>query len=896
MQILKFLPLITLLSYLPPTNAQITLDGSFGRYDTLTGPMYDIRAELGQQVGNNLFHSFDLFNLQAGEVATFSGAAEIQNVISRVTGGQPSFINGTLTSTLPQADMYFINPAGILFGEQAQLNVLGAMHFTTADEIRLEDGGKFAATEPQTSLLTVAPPSAFGFLTETPASITLQGSQLAVPTTETLSLIGGDLSLQANSLLQAAEGRINLASVASTGEVTPSLTNLAINGFTQRGSLTVAQSQLEVSGEGGGSIYIRSGQFFIEQSQVLGITQGDKTGGVIDVAVEEFTLSNQTRFSTTTEGNGDGGDIILQVDKAATLTGTGNPEAIEGLFANTLSKAPQAGDAGTISITVQDIMLSQGMQIASGTFGIGEGGSIDINVSNKVSLSTLAIFATTSDSEIELAGNAGSLLIQAHELNLKGASITSSTYGTGQAGEINIVATGQINLEDGAGILSLSLPQSSFLAGNAGKILIQAHQLTLNNGAQITSATLGDGQGGMITLDITDTLAITGYSLSGNPADPFSPSGVNVSAFAQGNAGAIDITAKNITISGGGAIGSDTYGAGVGDQITIQATDSMVISGSMTEVLSGENVEITSTISSASQEGSTGNAGKIVLTTPSLILDKGGKISTSAHSTKAGQIELNVARLDVNNKASITSESQGAGDAGNIVITASEQINLKQQAQISTQAEQAGGGNITLQVPQRLLLEKAGAITTSVKSGVGGGGNVTVETPVFVILNQGEIKAQADAGRGGDIRINADHYLRSNDSVVSASSRLGVDGVIVISSPNETVAEEMLTLPVTLIDISALLKKSCDALSFEDFQNRSRFTYLPLTGTPQSPFDWQPSSISQIPTSINQSSSQQTTTSPQPPLKLALITQCQPVISEKMADIEENTGVPVQLF
>jgi filamentous hemagglutinin family protein len=884
MQLLKFLPLITLLSYLPPTNAQITLDGSFGRHDTLTGPRYDINAELGQQVGHNLFHSFDQFNLQAGEIATFSGAAEIQNVISRVTGGQPSFINGTIASTIPQADMYFINPAGILFGEQAQLNVLGAMHFTTADEIRLEDGGKFAATEPSTSLLTVAPPSAFGFLTNTPAGITLQGSQLTVPTTETLSFIGGDLDLQANSLLQAAEGRINLASVASTGEVIPSLTDLAINGFTQRGLLTIAQSQLEVSGEGGGSIYIRAGQFFIEQSQVLGITQGDKMGGVIDVAVEEFTLSNQTRFSTTTESSGDGGDIILRVDNAAILIGS-DPDAIEGIFANTLSQAPQAGNAGTISITAQNLTLSQTVQIISETFGIGEGGSVDINVGDKISLSTVALLSTSSNYEGELAGNAGSLSIQTHELNLDGATIASSTFGTGQAGKISVVATGQIDLDNGAGIFSLSYPQSSLSTGNAGKISIQAHQLSINEGAQIVSATLGDGQGGMITLDIADTLAITGYLLSGNPAAPFLPSGINVSTAAQGNAGAIDITARNIMINGGGAIGSDTYGPGTGDQIKVEATDSIIISGSMTEALSDGNVEITSTISSASQEGSTGNAGQIVLTTPSLILDNGGKISTSAYSTKAGKIELNVARLDVNNKASITSESQGAGDAGNIVITASEQINLTQQAKISTQAAQAGGGNITLQMPQRLLLEKAGAITTSVKSGTGGGGNVTVETPVFVILNEGEIRAQADAGRGGDIRINTENYLRSNESVVSASSRLGVDGVIVISSPNETVAEEMLSLPVTLIDISALLKKSCDALTLEEFENRSHFTYIPLTGTPQSPFDWQPSPPLQTSLTTQQNSSSSPS---QPPIRLALLTRCQ--------IFEEDLVVPVQLF
>ncbi|EDN69451.1 Large exoprotein containing haemagglutination activity domain [Beggiatoa sp. PS] len=156
---------ILLLTILTSTTiyAEITLDGTLGPSLSLTGPDYAINAELGQQQGNNLFHSFENFNLNANESATFSGANTIQNVISRVTGGNPSNIDGLIRSTIPNADMYFLNPYGIMFGPTAKLDVQGSFHASTADYLRLGKGGQFNARQPNNSILTVAPVEAFWF-------------------------------------------------------------------------------------------------------------------------------------------------------------------------------------------------------------------------------------------------------------------------------------------------------------------------------------------------------------------------------------------------------------------------------------------------------------------------------------------------------------------------------------------------------------------------------------------------------------------------------------------------------------------------------------------------------------------------------------------------------------
>jgi filamentous hemagglutinin family protein len=146
----------------------ITVDGRFSPAQTLVGPNYAITANLGKQVGSNLFHSFGQFGLSTRERAAFSGPATISNVIGRVTGGNPSSIDGKIKSTIAGANLYLLNPSGIVFGPNATVDVKGSFHASTADYLKMSDGAKFQATNPDGSTLSAAPPAAFGFLTTGP--------------------------------------------------------------------------------------------------------------------------------------------------------------------------------------------------------------------------------------------------------------------------------------------------------------------------------------------------------------------------------------------------------------------------------------------------------------------------------------------------------------------------------------------------------------------------------------------------------------------------------------------------------------------------------------------------------------------------------------------------------
>jgi filamentous hemagglutinin family protein len=209
-------------------HAQITLDGSLGPSGPLSGPGYLIGQNLGQLRGTNLFHSFGQFNVQTGESATFTGPNFVTNVLSRVTGGQLSTIDGLISTrgAMPKANFFLLNPAGVMFGPNAKLDVGGSVRVSTADYLRFADGAVFFADLGRQSALSVADVAAFGFLRAPTAGITVNGSSLQVDPGQTLSLVGGGIEVSGGAsagnvgALVANSGRIEIASVASAGEVT----------------------------------------------------------------------------------------------------------------------------------------------------------------------------------------------------------------------------------------------------------------------------------------------------------------------------------------------------------------------------------------------------------------------------------------------------------------------------------------------------------------------------------------------------------------------------------------------------------------------------------------------------------------------------------------------------
>jgi filamentous hemagglutinin family protein len=478
--------------------AEIITDGSLGTATSLEGPNFFIDDNLGLQVGGNLFHSFQEFNVYAGESATFSSPDSVENILARVTGNNASIINGKLNS---DANLFLVNPNGLLFGKNASLNINGSFHATTADYIGLGKTGSFAATNPSDSNLTIAPPSAFGFLDTNISPITIQGSFLEVPEEQTLSVIGGDLQIN-DSILLARSGRINLAAVASKGELV--LDEFSTN-FDKLGNITLSESSplvleklnvanVDVSGKGNGQIFIRAGQFLSDTASIFADTYGDDSSK-IDIFIDgDMELRNGARITADNFGDSQGGYINIKVTNILQLNGlkkakTDYLNSLTTIASNNFN----SGTGGIINIEAASLEVNPGL-IQAATEGNGDAGSIIIKA-QQINLQNGGLINTNAVS----SGNAGDISLQAQNITLNNVSeIQTASFGEGNAGEINIISH-NLSLSNECVIGSLAVQ-----AGGGNIELSISNKINLVNDSWITAETFGrkpEDSGGNLTVE-----------------------------------------------------------------------------------------------------------------------------------------------------------------------------------------------------------------------------------------------------------------------------------------------------------------------------------------------------------------------------------------------------------
>ncbi|GMQ87317.1 MAG: hypothetical protein BMS9Abin08_0517 [Gammaproteobacteria bacterium] len=865
------------LLYTHSIHADITADGTLGTTVNLAGSDFDITGGTG--VGSNLFHSFNVFDIHTGETATFQGPASVTRILSRVTGGSTSNIDGTLRSAIGGADLYLINPAGVMFGPNAILDVQGSFHVSTADYLVLGSDGRFDASTPGNSVLVSSAPSAFGFVGNTPASIELNGALLGVPVGETLSVIGGDITLE-DATLYAREGRINIASAGSAGEVQVLDDGLSMNGFSRLGDISVRQStnvsgrhragrnilaNIDVSGNSGGAIYIRGENFIADNGYTWADTQGDGAGGKIDMVLQNTArLSNESMITAeslpsgsgsggaitvtagtisldsgavilvNTFGPGDGGSVRLEASDSISISGSSDATDSR-LFGNELSKVSgetwssgqggritidtprfslsdralvtintkQDGNGGTLNLNVDSLDIRGGAHLVSNSFGSGSGGQINIQATGRVTVS-----GVVDPSDIDTA-----------------SSIAANAFADGDGGRIDISAR-QLAVSDGGLIQSSLTSATAPVTASAGRISVQAQTVELSGGGQIFSGNFSAGQGGGISLVLSERLDISGSTPDGtSQSGVYSVAGasgaggtvdinvaalnmdrlgtINTSTTADGNAGVIRIQAGSIDLKGGARVSSSTTGAGDGGQVAVSATGAI----------------------SATGVGSDGFGSGFY---SDVQVPDGGQASDA--SGNGGNIDLTSASMTLSDGATVSAKSNGTGNAGTITVNAGETLMLANNASITTESTISGGGKIVANARDLLYMVDS-KITSSVADGSGNGGDITID-PEFVILDSSQIIAQAFAGNGGNISITTNYFIATPDSRVDASSRLGIDGQVNINSPDTDLIGSLTDLPDNFLNAAALLTQRCAARAGG---TSSSFVVAGSGGVPASP-------------------------------------------------------------
>ena len=768
---------MAVLAFHPICHAQISLDGTTLCPDTqlcepadiptvLTGPDYLIGHDMGKTMGPNLIHSFHEFNIAQGESATFTGPNTIANIISRVTGGNTSNINGLLKSEIAGANFFLINPAGVIFGAGAQLNIDGSFAVTTADQLHLGDGGVLAASvDPANSVLVSASPSAFGFLdgqSLEKTGVEVNGAILKVDPGQSITIVaddGQDINEQTvagividGGTLNVSSGKVSLVSVTSPGEVTYDTTthvaDLDIASFEQLGTVQIVDgAHIDVSGDLSGTVAIRGGQLQITGSSIMArndenapesgidiniaghtiLNSGQIESRISDVSIysEQLTLENGSTVMTSTIGDSAGGSIALHVTGDIEITGTTSHSIIK-------TQTAGSGKGGDISVTADTVTLLARGAIRAETISNGNGGGINITA-NRLMISGAG--AGNVPPLFVFPLQTGPLLTDIREVlfGVETAYISTLAAATGNAGHVDINVTDRIDILE-SGLISAN----TLGPGNGGNLDITASTIF---GAR--------GPGGLITGVSVATLQ-------------FLPGG--------GTAGNIHIKADTFQWMRGAILSADTFGSGNGGTALIEA-DHVLLDGQGTDRFTGFTVN---SILALPFGSITGDGGTLTVRTNELTMLGADFSAISTGNGKGGQINVFVSDkmlLDGDGIfSSISATAFGTGAGGNIFVDAQDIELINQGLIVAAAFGPADAGNVDV-IAKNILIDGGGVPFT-----IGGGFIITgIGAEAFGDQNVG--------GQGGDIHVQTDSLRIMGEGVISAvATGLGIGGNITIDT------------------------------------------------------------------------------------------------------------------
>ena len=827
---------------------------------------YDITGGTrpGGASGTNLFHSFGDFSVPTNNITNFLNVGSIDlnghvlasnlptsNILGRVTGGDPSVIFGMIQTNGPNgfgtANLFLINPAGFLFGPNATVNVGGVMTFTTANYLRFQGTDTLfnkVITPESLSLLSTVPVASFGFLGSNPAAIAIQGSTLQVAQGQTLSFVGGNTGFKyvdpdtgirssasvpggvtmTGGKLSAAGGQINLASVASPGEVSAA-DFMPASGMTM-GNVSLSQGALlNVSADAAGTVRIRGGQFTIDNATISADT-GNSPGALtaIDINVTgkvSLTTTSLSALTARTFGAGDAGDIVISSGSLNATFGTGSHNI--SLIDSHTSGTGHAGHGGNVTIetgrlTVNAIPTAEGRSfITSGTSGEGGGGKVTLTAGD-IELTETTI--DTGDNLLGGSGLGGALRISATSLVLDTAALSTNSS-TNKAGALNLEITGLFQATnssiDSTSLLGgnpvtvtadkLVFNNSQFLSGtafvDAGDLTVTARVIELSNGSIIATQTFGDGKAGNIHIIASERVSLNGPNDS-TPSGIFTSSIGDPDFGTHGNAGNIIIDTPHLELANGGQINSTTFASGRGGDVSIINANSVLITGERSTDIGqpffakgGTRASgiYSKTLGSDLCSGSCGNAGNINILTGSLTLQSGGLIDSgttnngqggSIDVSATGQILLSGTMAD-GTSSGISSRTIGAApdskSGGNITLTAGQSVTISDGASVSASSTGPGNaGDILINAGQQLDLMGKSSITTEAKQASGGDIDIRAIDRVRLVNSSINTSVFGGDGNGGNITIDPNVVVLQG-SQVKAEAFQGVGGDITITTP-----------------------------------------------------------------------------------------------------------------
>jgi filamentous hemagglutinin family protein len=772
-----------------PSNRSPVVDPTLGTQISVGNNNFNITGGLNK--GQTLFHSFTDFSVPKDGQANFSRPVGNRDIITRVTGGLFSDINGLVNTN--GANFFLINPRGVVFGTNAQLNVGKSFFATTANGVDLVDaGGKsynFGVNGAgDAALLTVNSNVLFN-----PNKLIMGGSDpgsrgivnygtLQTSKESHIGLIGGNVTLDGSDgggNIVAPGGKIDLGGVNSAGTVAINNGRLVFgNGLTFSDVSLVNGAQVTVNNEGGnaGNIDIKARNLSLTNaSRILAANNGTGNAGNVDIKTTgNLTISGTndpnlltgdpedsnslSNIFVSTSGQGDPGKISIDAGGDLVITNRG------GLLANISSKGNGNGNSKGIDIKAANVSLSNISNIQAAAYGQGNGGSININTPGNLTISG------TDNPKFVTRENSAAL-----------STIFTQIGGKGDTGKITINAKGNVSINNRGAIFAGINEKAE---GDSKGIEIRANNFSLTNFSNIYAANNGTGKSGNIDIKTTGNIIISGTdNLNFVPKkDDDAVSSIDTTTNGTGDAGKITINADgDLSIKNLGGIFAIITEKGIGKSQGIDIT--------------ARNIKLQNLgFIEANNEGGNGDTGNIKIQTAGVV--------------------------DVRDGSRISSKSIGIGKINTISINA-DRVNLN-KGEISTNGGTVSGGDLFMTLNDLLLLRNDSKILTNSASleKKSSGGNITIGSPLIVALpGNNDITANAYNGTGGKVNITSQGLFgiqyrpKGQDSPVTnditASSTFGQSGTVQINTPGTDPAKDIGELPEATNDASNQISQAC---------------------------------------------------------------------------------------
>ncbi|URR34348.1 CHAT domain-containing protein [Thermosynechococcus sp. HN-54] len=735
----------------------------------------------GQLSGNgqNLFHLFRDFNVGNGQIANFLSNPQIRNILAGVNGGNASYINGLIQITGGNSNLYLLNPAGIVFGPNARLNLPAAFHASTAQRVLFE-GGVFDVNGQNLYPSLNGHPTGFEFLSK---GLIINEGELRVRSGQTLSLMAHQVIN--TGTLSAPAGHIQIAAVPETGMVRVSQAGMLLSleipqdrlpphgaiAAVDLPSLLTGQSSQPVNSvirNSDGTIRLVHDPSKIPLTTPTAVISGNLSvgnptgiGGQITISGQNIALINA---NLTASGSLGGGTILLGGDYRGGTTGTNRLDSsfnAQNLFISSGSviaaDALNQGNGGTVIVWADNSTQFAGTITARGGQLSGNGGFVEtsgrelLSVQGTVDASTVngqpgiwlldprnVIISTTPTNGGSFSGGNPDVFTPTTDdafventaieaaLNL-GTSVTITTGETGtQAGNISVFAP--ITKTTG-GDASLTFQAANDILvsydirSEAGRLNLIFHADADNSGA------------GAIRLDSAALISNGGNIILGGGSNPFtSPAiGVNTPGVNINNS-TLNAEGGNIRIHGRGAATDGQLGVFMSEssiltsgsgEITILGTGGSSVYSAI-DGISIQNSSISAEAGNLTLTGTGGN-GLEVFSNVGISLEESGIQTTTGNITLTGTGGTGFAYNQEGILSSFTSITSQSGDiilrgtggqsAAGLLFRAATDTDYP--AQVRT----AGNGNILIEGrgtngSSGLVMEISDLLTVAVHNGV----------------------------------------------------------------------------------------------------------------------------------------------------------------------------------